>query len=451
MTTIQDHAAAAGVSVDAQRWLELFAAGFARIAGRFARVEPRRQARLYLLGLLADVETRSCWQLAEHVGDQSPHRMQRLLGEAVWDAEAVRDDLRRYVADELGDPQGVLIIDDTGDLKKGRHSVGVQRQYTGTAGRIENAQIGVFLGYAAPDGYTLIDREIYLPRSWADDPQRCAAAGVPAQVRFATKITLARRMLARALDSGLSAGWATADEFYGGDRHLRQDLQARGVGYVLAVAKSHRVTACTPLGPRRVDQIASELPRRCWNRRSAGQGSKGDRDYDWAWITLVAPAAEAAAGGHHDLLIRRSRTDGELAYYRCWSATRPHLRDLVKVAGTRWSIETCFQTGKGLGLDEHQVRRFDSWYRHTTLVMLAHAILTVIAAREHAAQRPEDQQLIPLSITEIRRLLARLAINAAHTIDHWLGWSQWRRRHQKRANTSHYRRRGQLEHRRTPT
>jgi SRSO17 transposase len=431
--------------------MEHFEAGFARVAGRFSRVEPRRQARAYVLGLLADVETRSCWQLAEHAGDPSPHRMQRLLGEAVWDADAVRDDVRGYVADQLGEAGGVVIIDDTGDLKKGMFSVGVQRQYTGTAGRIENAQVGVFLGYAGRGGYTLIDREVYLPRSWTQDPGRCAAAGVPQQVGFATKITLARRMVSRALDASLPAAWVTADEFYGGDRHLRADLQARGVGYVLAVARSHRVVTCAPVGPQRVDHIAAQLPRRCWNRRSAGDGSKGDRDYDWAWIKLVAPEAETAAGGEHYLLVRRSRTDGELAFYRCWSPAPVHLRDLVKVAGTRWSIETCFQTGKGLGLDEHQVRRWNSWYRHTTLVMLAHAILTVIAAHERAQQCPKQQQLVPLSINEIRRLLARLVINAAHTIDHWLSWSQWRRRHQKRAKTSHYRRRGQLEHRPAPT
>jgi SRSO17 transposase len=431
--------------------MELFEAGFGRIAGRFARVEPRRQARSYLLGLLADVQTRSCWQLAEHAGDRSPHRMQRLLGEAVWDADAVRDDLRGYVADALGDPDGVLIIDDTGDLKKGEHSVGVQRQYTGTAGRIENAQVGVFLGYAARGGYTLIDREIYLPRSWTDDPHRCAGAGVPAGVGFATKISLARRMLTRALAAGVPAGWATADEFYGGDRHLRQDLQAGGVGYVLAVAKSHRVVACAAIGPQRVDQITADLPARSWNRRSAGDGSKGWREYDWAWVRLLAPQAEAAVGGHHWLLVRRSLSDGELAFYRCWSPRPVSLRTLVTVAGTRWRVETCFQTGKGLGLDEHQVRRWDSWYRHTTLVMLAHAILTVIAAHQRAQHPPEDQQLVPLSINEIRHLLAKLVINAIHTIDHWLGWSRWRRQHQARAKTSHYRRRGQLDHRQAST
>jgi SRSO17 transposase len=195
--------------------------------GPVRAVEPRRQARAFLLGLLSDVDTRSCWQLAERAGDTSPHALQRLLGEAVWDADKVRDDVRGYVVDALGDPGGVLILDDTGDLKKGEFTVGTQRHYTGTAGRIENAQVAVYLAYATPAGSTLIDREVYLPKSWTDDRARCAAAGVPDDVEFATKISLGRRMLARALDAGVPAGWATADEFYGGDQHLRRDLQTR--------------------------------------------------------------------------------------------------------------------------------------------------------------------------------------------------------------------------------
>jgi SRSO17 transposase len=444
--TTKDLVAAAGDSVDAESWLEEFEAAFARIAGRFGRVEPRLRARLFLLGLLSDVDTRSCWQLAEQAGDRTPHRMQRLLGEAVWDAEKVREDVRGYVVDELGDPGAVLILDDTGDLKAGTHTVGVQRQYTGTAGRIENAQVAVFLAYASRHGYTLIDREVYLPRCWTDDPARLAAAGVPASVRFATKIALARRMLARALDAGTPAAWATADEFYGGDRALRRDLQARGLGYVLAVARNHRVTACPAIGAQRVDQIAATLPSRAWNRRSAGNGAKGFREYDWAWVAITPPDDETV--GHHALLVRRSLTDGELAFYRCWSPIPVGLPTLVRVAGTRWCIETCFQTAKGaVGLDEHQVRRWDSWYRYTTLVMLAHAILTVIAARERDRPRPADQSLIPLTVKEIRHLFAKLIANTVHTISHWLIWSQWRRCHQARARTSHYRRRGQLEHR----
>jgi SRSO17 transposase len=444
--TTKDLVAAAGDSVAAEDWVEEFQAGFARIAGRFARVEPRRRARLFLLGLLSDVDTRSCWQLAEQAGDRTPHRMQRLLGEAVWDADKVRDDVRQYAVDELGDPGAVLILDDTGDLKAGVHTIGVQRQYTGTAGRIENAQVAVFLAYASRHGYTLIDREIYLPRCWSDDPARLAGAGVPASVRFATKITLARRMLARALDAGAPAAWCTADEFYGGDRALRRDLQARDLGYVLAVARNHRVTACPAIGPQRVDQVVAGLSSRAWNRYSAGEGAKGAREYDWAWVAITPPDDEPA--GHHAVLVRRSLTDGELAFYRCWSPTPVGLPTLVRVAGTRWCIETCFQTAKGaVGLDEHQVRRWDSWYRYTTLVMLAHAILTVIAARERDRPRPANRPLIPLTVKEIRHLFAKLAANTVHTIDHWLAWSRWRRRHQARAKTSHYRRRGQLEHR----
>jgi SRSO17 transposase len=320
----------------------------------------------------------------------------------------------------------------------------VQRHYTGTAGRIENAQIAVFLTYASRHGYTLIDREIYLPRSWTDDPGRCAAAGVPESVRFATKIALARRMLTRAAQAGVPAAWCTADEFYGGDRGLRRDLQARGMGYVLAVAKSHRVVVSPAIGPQRVDQIATSLSTRAWNRYSAGQGAKGPREYDWAWVAITPPEDEQV--GHHWLLVRRRRTDGELAFYRCWSPRPVGLPTLVWVAGIRWCIETAFQTSKNAtGLDEHQVRRWDSWYRYTTLVMLAHAILTVIAARERT--RPSnDPELISLTVNEIRRLFAKLAATTVHTITHWLAWSRWRRLHQARAKTSHYRRRGQPIH-----
>lgn len=450
METTSDVAAAAGTSVDAQGWLAEFNRAFARIAGRFGRVEPRRQARAFLLGLLSDVDTRSCWRLAEQAGDTTPHRMQRLLTEAVWDAEAVRDDVRGYVVDELGDPQAVLILDDTGDLKKGTHSVGVQRQYTGTAGRIENAQVAVFLAYASHRGYTLIDREIYLPRSWTDDPARCAAAGVPEQVRFATKIALARRMLARTLDAGVPAAWATADEFYGGDRGLRRDAQARRLGYVLAVAKSHRVTAYRAVGPQRVDQIIAALPAWAWNRHSAGHGAKGERDYDWAWVAITPPDEETT--GCHWLLVRRSLADAELAFYRCWSPKPVTLATLVRIAGTRWCIETCFQTAKGtVGLDEHQVRRWGSWYRYTTLVLLAHAVLTVIAVGERGRTPAPGKDLIPLTVKEIRHLFAKMIANTVHTISHWLHWSDWRRHHQARATTSHYLRRERLAHQPTST
>lgn len=433
-------AVAVAATVDADGWLERFDTAFGAVAGRFARREPRLQARSFLLGLLSDVDTRSCWQLAEQAGDRSPHAMQRLLSDAVWDADAVRDDVRRYVSDELGEPDGVLILDDTGDLKRGTRTVGVQRQYTGTAGKIENAQVAVFLGYVSGQGRALVDRDVYLPRAWTDDRDRMTAAGVPADVDFATKVMLGRRMLARALDAGMPAGWSTADEFYGGDRGLRRDLQGRRVGCVLAVARSHRVDL--PIGRLRADQAAARLHRRCWNRLSAGQGAKGYRDYDWALLRITPPAGEQ--GGHHWLLVRRRISDGELAFYRCWSPRPVPMSTLVRVAGSRWAIEECFQAAKGeVGLDQHQVRRWRSWYRYTTLVMLAHAVLAVIAAHERNQRPAPLDKLIPLSVNEIRHLFAKLITNTVRSITYWIRWSQWRRQHQARARTSHYARRSQ--------
>jgi SRSO17 transposase len=436
--------AAASVSVDVAGWVEEFDCGFARIAGRFGRREPRLQARSFLLGVLSDVDTRSCWQLAEQAGDASPKAMQRLLGEAVWDADAVRDDVRGYVIDAIGAADGVLILDDTGDLKSGTHTVGVQRQYTGTAGRIENAQVSVFCAYASAAGRALIDRAVYLPVSWTDDPDRCAEAGVPTDVGFATKITLGRRMLQRALDAGVPAAWATADEFYGGSRDLRRDLQARRLGYVLAVAKSHQVNVGGLHGTARGDILAATLSKQAWNRYSAGDGAKGRREFDWAWLAVIPPADEAT--GHHWLLIRRRITDGELAFYRCYHPTRVGLPTLVRVAGIRWAVECCFQNAKGaVGLDQHQVRRWDSWHRYTTLVMLASAILVAIAATEH--HRAPEPGLIPLTVIEIRHLFAKLITTSSRPASFYQAWSRWRRTHQARARASHYRTRGDIDHR----
>ena len=423
---------AAGHSVDLARWPGLLDELMGRIGGRFARVEPRRRARAFVLGLLADLPRKNCWSIAEHAGDATPDGMQHLLAGARWDADGVRDDLRDYVVEHLGDAGAVLVVDETGDLKKGTRSAGVQRQYTGTAGRIENAQVAVYLTYAAPRGHALIDRELYLPRSWAGDPARRSAAGVPGGVRFATKPRLARRMIARALDAGAPAGWVAADEVYGGDPGLRRDLERRRAGYVLAVARSHRIATLT--GASRADALAAVLPRSAWQRCSAGRGAKGHRYYDWAWI-----ATEPRRRGHRWLLIRRSIRTGELAFYRCYSPRPVPLAALIKVAGTRWVIEEDFQATKGLtGLDEHQVRRWQSWYRWTTLAMIAAAFLTITATTERARGPAPDGQ-IPLTRNETARLLAAF-IHPGHGIWHRLRWSTWRRRHQHRAQTSYYQR-----------
>jgi SRSO17 transposase len=411
-----------------------------RIGHRFGRVEPRRRVRRLVLGLLAGLPRANCWTIAEHAGEASPDGMQHLLARAVWDHDAVRDDLRGYVIDHLGDPDAVLVVDETGDVKKGTQTVGVQRQYTGTAGRVENAQVAVYLTYAAADGYAFLDRTLYLPRSWADDPDRRAAAGVPPEVGFATKPALARAMIARALDAGAPASWVAGDEVYGNDPGLRADLVDRGIGYVLAIAKDHRIS--TGIGIRRAVDLAVRLPPRAWHRMSAGRGAKGHRWYDWALIDTTDPAADPDHTGRHWLLIRCNRRTGELAFHRTYSPTPVPLAALVRVAGTRWKIEESFQSGKELAaLDEHQLRRWTSWHRWTILAMLAHALLSVMTA----TQPPPDPDtgLIPLTRNEIRRLFTDLLTRTARTAGRILHWSRWRRRHQARAQASHYRRQAQ--------
>jgi SRSO17 transposase len=432
-------AAGHSLDVDPAGWQTGLEGLLGRVAGRFGRVEPRRRAKAFVYGLLADLPRKNCWTIAEHAGDPNPDGMQHLLGRAVWDHDGVRDDLRDYVTEALGDPEAVLVIDETGDLKKGSQSVGVQRQYTGTAGRIENAQVGVFLVYASDAGHAMIDRELYLPRGWIEDPDRCRAAGIPQEVGFATKPALAKAMLCRALDAGVPAAWVTGDEVYGADPDLRSELETRGVGYVLAVACDHRVRAGGD--SYRADALLRRVPARAWQCVSAGRGAKGHRLYDWAFVRLDDRASHVGGqAGQHWLLIRRNRTTGELAFYRCWTPRPVLLATLVRVAGRRWTIEERFQTGKGLvGLDQHQVRRWRSWYRWTTLAILAHAFL-VVAALASQARRPPSAGLISLTCNEVQHLFAALVTRPAGDLGHRLHWSLWRRRHQARARTCHYQR-----------
>ncbi|MET8637643.1 IS701 family transposase [Streptomyces sp. NPDC004680] len=401
-----------------------------RIAGRFVRVEPRRWARAFVLGLLSDLPRKNCSTLAEHAGDANPYGLQHLLSRAKWDAEAVRDDIRDFVVGKLHDTAAVLVVDETGDLKKGTATVGVQRQYTGTAGRIENSQVAVYLAYSTRRGHAAIDRELNVPRSWTEDTARCQAAGIPDTVGFATKPALAARMIGRALDAGVPASWVAGDEVYGGNPHLRTALEQRQVGYVLAVARDHQIA--THAGKFRADTLVKRLPRRAWQKLSAGAGTKGHRCYDWALADIADDRP-----GHHQLLVRRNRRTGELAFYCCYSATHVSLSTLVQVAGRRWTVEETFQSGKGVaGLDEHQVRRWTSWHRWVTLAMLAHAFLAVVRADEHA-RHPGPDELIPLTYNEIQRLFNALVVRLVHDTAHRLLWSHWRR-HQARSQTSHY-------------
>ena len=426
---------AAADSVNPVLWQSILDDGLARIAARFGRVEPRATAKALVIGLLSGIGRKNCWWLAEHAGHDTPDKAQRLLRTARWDADLVRDDVRAYVSEHLGHRDGVLIVDETGFLKKGAGSVGVQRQYTGTAGRIENAQVAVFLAYATPLGHALIDRRLYLPRlAWCADPDRRAAAGVPASTVFAT---LAKQAILDALDAGVPARWVTADEVYGGDPKLRDALQNNGIGYVLAVACDHRILAYhTRI---RADLIAAALPTRSWQRLSAGAGAKGPRVYAWAWVDIAE-----TTNGRHWLLIRRNLTTGELAFYRCWSPVPVTLAELVRVAGTRWAVEECFQTAKDqVGLDQYQVRGWTGWHRFITLAMLALAVLTVMAAKSRPATpaAPLTDTHITLTIAEVRRMFNTLVTVVIHDAARALRSSLWRRRAQATARRSHYKKR----------
>lgn len=368
-------------------WQDDVAALHARIARHFPRPEVRERAGRFLAGLLEPLERRNGWQLAEALGERSPDGVQRVLRTARWDADAVRDDLRPYVIEHLGDPEAVLVLDETGFLKKGTQSVGVARQYSGTAGRIENCQIGVFLGYASRHGHAVIDRARYLPKSWAEDAARRAEAGGPPDVRFATKGELAKAMLARAFAAEAPAawvtGWVTGDEVYGNDGGLRRWLEGEQRPYVLAVACSHRVWDG---GLQvRVAALVGQMPAEAWQRIEVGAGSKGPRGYDWAGARLPY---WTEGGWAQWVLIRRSLSDPtDLAFYRAFGPAETTIAELAHVAGRRWTIEESFQRAKAIGLDQYEVRRWDGWYRHSTRCLLAHAFLEVTPTRAAAGEK----------------------------------------------------------------
>jgi SRSO17 transposase len=354
-----------------------------RIGGRFGRVEPRRRALAYLQGLLSQVERKNSWWLAEQAGEVTPDGMQRLLNGSGWDADGVRDDLGDYVVEQLGDPDAVLVLDETGFVKKGDRSAGVQRQYTGTAGKHENCQVAVFLAYAAPGGVALVDRDLYLPRSWTDDRARCRAAGVPDEVTFKTKPQLGQAMVERALAAQVPFGWVTGDTVYGGDRRLRVWLEEHAIRHVMAVKCTEPLWAMTEHGPGQVaaQDLIAQVPAEQWLGINAGDGSKGKRLYDWTRMPLWRPGWPANVGFW--LLARRSLRDpSELAYYVCFAPADTSLVTLVQVAGRRWRVEEAFEQAKGeVGLDHYQVRQYPAWYRHVTLAMVALAFLAVTRAR----------------------------------------------------------------------
>ena len=406
-----------------------------RIAPRFMRTEPRRRASAYLRGLLAPVERKNGWQLAEAAGDATPDGVQDFLSRMQWDADAVRDDLRAYVIEHLGDPGAVLVLDETGFLKKGTKSAGVQRQYSGTAGRIENCQIGVFLGYASRHGRALIDRALYLPEGWAENAEWRREARIPGEVAFTTKPKLGLAMLERARAAGVPFAWITGDSVYGADHAIRRWAERHRRGYVLAVTSGQR------LGLRPVTGWIEHLPEGAWQRLSAGEGARGPRLCDWTYV----PYRGGAEGFHCGLLIRRCiAKPTEQAFYLTHAPEETTLPELVRVAGSRWSIESCFEQAKGeVGLDHYEVRSWVGWHRHVTLAMLALAYLATVRKAAAGGVDPIDlaADLLPLTIPEVRRLLWALVGAQPPKPTVALRWSTWRRRHQQRARRAHWHRR----------
>jgi SRSO17 transposase len=380
-----------GESSVLEHWYETLTDVQARIAHRFARAEVRERAGRYLVGLLGRVERKNGWQLAEAIGESEPRGVQRLLSHARWDADGVRDDLRAYVVEHLGEPEsGVLILDDTGFVKKGARSVGVARQYTGTVGDTANAQVGVFLAYASDKGAAFIDRALYLPRAWTDDPERCRAAGIPATVRFATKITLAQHMLARAFAATVPARWVVADSFYGRSHAFRRWLEERGQAYVVMVPNTNAV--CYQDRRQTAAKLAARLPTEAWTLRSVGMGVQGERQQLWACLLL---SEECQPGMQRWLLVQRRADDpSDLAYHVACGPDTTSVEELLQVCGRRWQIEEGFAQAKGeVGLDQYEVRTWAAWHRFVTLCLLAHAYLVVmrLAATEdeHAAEKGE--------------------------------------------------------------
>jgi SRSO17 transposase len=372
--------------LDVQIWNVYWAQVERRIGPVFARSDALKRAMSYLAGLLSPAERKNSWQLAEIRGHPNPYGFQHLLGRADWDADELRDKLRTYVTDYLADEDAVGVIDETGFLKKGTHSAGVARQYSGTAGKVENCQIGVFLAYASAHGQTLLDRELYLPKEWTEDRERCRRAGIPDERAFATKPALAQQMLERTFDAGVMLGWVSGDSVYGDDRKLRGWLEGRKQAYVLAVSCDETVWFNQEQRP--ITTILAELPSSGWERLSAGAGSKGPRLYDWRRLDLSDPAQQ---GWKRWLLVRRSISDpSELTAYIAFARAGTTLAQQVRVAGMRWTVEESIQTAKGeVGLDHYEVRSFTGWYRHMTLAMWASAFLSVVRAEAGAEVAPK--------------------------------------------------------------
>ena len=430
-----------------------------RLAPYFARPEPRQHALLYLQAIGSLIPRKNGWQIAEHAKQARPYGMQRLLSRAVWDHDGVCDELRTFLWQTLCPPPlpgetaepaapfPVLVIDESGFPKRGDHSAGVQPQYCGATGRVENCQVGVFLSYVTAQGHGLIDRELYLPQEWCADPARRLAAHIPESVTFQTKPELAKLMLQRAQSAGLPIAWVVADTVYGHSPDLRFFLEEQGYAYAVAVPCTEVVCVPTHEGYLLSDvaSIAHQaLGAQDWQRLSQSLGTKGERLFDWAILPLVH---RGAVDDRHFLVFRRCLDDPhELAYYLVFAPEATTLPTIVQAIGARWRIEEDLQTGKDLGLDQYEVRSYVGWYRHLTLVMLAAAFLVGICVHESRplpapSPAPPAQAVIALTTSEVRHLLARLIWPAPTSAALICQWSWWRRTHQYWAGYYHRRRR----------
>src|SRR6478609_509632 len=389
--------------------LELWAASLREVKGRmrplFTQERVAASAGLFLDGLLGQERRKTGWMRAEAAGDPGPWRQQAILGRGRWEADALRDVVRDYALETLAAPDAVLVLDETGFLKQGKASCGVARQYTGSAGKVTNCQVGVLAAYVSRHGHALIDRALYLPEAWTDDPARLAAAHVPPGITFATKPRLALAMIERAIAAEVPFAWVAADSVYGVGE-VEMALRRAGKGYVLGVNATHPFNAWIGKPPvaGTAEAIARALPASAWARLSAGEGTKGARLHDWAYLELAdLEAAECGDGlsgpWTRGLLIRRSLTDGDLAYFTTWCPAGAGIEILVNVEGRRWAIEDGFETAKTeLGLDHNETRSWHGWHRHVSLVMLAFAMLAVIRHRANAPTPPK----IPIRLARPR-------------------------------------------------
>jgi SRSO17 transposase len=430
-------------------WAQALVRLHAQMASRFARPEPFHRALAYLQGILSCVERKNGWQLAEHAREANPYGMQRLLSQAVWDVDGVRDDLRNFVIEHLGDLYAVLVIDETSFPKCGRKSAGVKRQYCGTTGDLENCQVGVFLSYVTVKGHTLIDRELYLPLKWIQDRERCREAAIPPTVRFQTKPELARLMVERIHHAHIPISWVVADTVYGSNEDLRTWLEANQYPFVLAVGCKEAIGIQTAEGRKLIlvrNVEALLLHAQEWQRLSMSHGTKGPRIFDWAAVPILHKWED---DGQHALLIRRCVDDpSKKTYYLVFAPQGTPLSEMVKAIGARWHVEEHFENGKDLGMDHYEVRSFIGWYRHITLVLLALAYLAGICATARdstsppaASESPPRLPALPLTIPEVRHLLTRLIWPLSSSTHRILAWSWWRRCHQSTASYYHLKRR----------